>query len=89
MEEHQPQEPTDHDNAEDTPNQQDWWDDADVSELIDPEAFCHFLYGSDQLLQNSDSNGNDDEAIPRTPDINTESSPDKQPKLRQSPLMKG
>ena len=71
----------DHDNAEDTPNQQDWWYDADVSRLIDPEAFDCFLYGYDQLLENSDSEGDGDEAIPRTPDTNTESSPDKQPKL--------
>jgi hypothetical protein len=43
MEQRQPQGLTDHDNAEDTPDQQDLWDDADVSGLIDPEAFCRFL----------------------------------------------
>ena len=66
MEERQSQGSTDHDNAEDTPDQQDWWDDADISRLIDLEAFRHFLYGCNQLLENSDSNGNDDEAIPCT-----------------------
>ena len=48
--ERQLQEPTNPDNTEDTPDQRDWWDDADVSGLIDTEAFCHFLYGYDQLL---------------------------------------
>jgi hypothetical protein len=47
MEEHQPQEPIDRDNADGAPNQQDWWDDADVSGLIDLETFRHFLYSYD------------------------------------------
>ena len=80
-EEYQLQEPIDCDNADDAPDQQDWWDDTDVSGLINPEAFRHFLYSCNQLLENSDSDGDDDEAIPRTPDINTKSLPDKQPKL--------
>jgi hypothetical protein len=37
----------DRDNTEDTLDQQDWWDNTDVSGLIDPEAFRHFLYGYD------------------------------------------
>jgi hypothetical protein len=87
-EEHQPQEPTNRDNVDDTPNQQGWWDNTDVSGLIDPEAFCRFLYSCNQLLENSDSDSDDDEAIPRVSGTNTELSPDKQPKLRQSPPMK-
>jgi hypothetical protein len=72
MEEHQPQEPIDHDNTDGTPDQQDWWDDTDVSELIDPEAFCHFLYSYDQLLENSNSDSNDDEAthVRQAPTLN-------------------
>ena len=80
-EEHQLQELIDHDNADGTTDQQDWWDDVDVSRLIDLEAFRHFLYSCDQLLKNSDSHSNDDEAIPRTLGTNVESSPNKQPKL--------
>jgi hypothetical protein len=89
MEEHQPQEPTDRDNADGAPDQQDWWNDADVSGLIDPEAFHCFLYSCDQLLENLDSDDDNDEAIPRTSGTNAESSLDKQPKLEQSSLMKG
>jgi hypothetical protein len=35
MEERQLQELTNHDNIDGTLNQQDWWDDIDVSGLID------------------------------------------------------
>jgi hypothetical protein len=87
-EEHQPQEPTNRDNIDDTPIQQGWWDDVDISGLIDPMALHRFLYSCDQLLENSDSDGNDDEAIPHASGTNTELSPDKQPKLGQSPPMK-
>jgi hypothetical protein len=85
-EEHQSQEPTNHDGVDGASNQHDWWDDADVS--VDPEAFCHFLYGYNQLLENSDSDGDGDETIPRASNINIESSPDRQTKLKESPSMK-
>ena len=88
-EEAQPQGPIDHDNTEDTPDQQDCWDDANISRLIDLEAFRCSLHGYNQLLENSDSDDDDDEAIPRASGTNTESSSDKQPKLRHSPSMKG
>lgn len=47
-EEHQPPNPTDRDDLDNTPDQQDWWDDTDVSGPIDLEAFCRFLYSYDQ-----------------------------------------
>ena len=75
-EEHQPQEPIEQDDVNDTPDQQDWWDDADVSGLIDPEAFCRFLYSSDQLLEDSNSDGDDNEVISRASGTNTKPSPD-------------
>jgi hypothetical protein len=87
-EEHQSQESTNHDGVDGAPDQHDWWDDIDVSRLIDLEAFHHFLYGYDQLLENSDFDGDGDETIPRASNINIESSPGKQPKLRESPSMK-
>jgi hypothetical protein len=71
------------------PDQQDWWDDADVSGLIDLEAFRRFLYSCDQLLENSVSDGDDDEAIPHTLGTNTELSLGKQPELGQSSPTKG
>ena len=48
----------DHDNTEDTPDQQDCWDDANISRLIDLEAFRCSLHGYNQLLENSDSDDN-------------------------------
>ena len=87
MEEHQPQEPIDRDDINGTPNQQNWWDDTDVSRLIDLEAFCHFLYSSDQLLENSDPDGDDDEGIPHALGTNNKLTPEKQPKLGWSPSM--
>jgi hypothetical protein len=87
-EEYQPQNPAHHGNADDAPHQCDWWDDADVSRLIDPEAFSHFLYSCDKLFEDSDSDGDDDETIPHTLGINPKSSPDRQPEPRRSPLTK-
>jgi hypothetical protein len=89
MEEHQLQELTDQDNIDDTPYQQGWWDDTDVTRLIDLEDFCCFLYSCDQLLENSHSDSDNDEAILCTSGPNTESSLDKKPKLEQSPPTKG
>jgi len=63
-EEHQSQELTNHDDIDATPDQHDWWDDTNVFGLTDPEAFRCFLYGCNQLLENSDSNGDGDETIP-------------------------
>ena len=80
-EEHQPQEPVDRDDINDTLDQQDWWDDVDVSELIDLEDFRCFLYSYDQLLEDSDSNGDDNEVISHALGTNTKPSPDEQPKL--------
>ena len=88
-EEHQPQEPTDRDDADDTPYQQDWWDDADVSGLINPESFRRFLYSCDQLLEDTDSDGDDNEVFSRASGSNTKPSPDGPPKLGQSPTTKG
>ena len=88
-EEHQPQEQTDHVKVDGAPDQHGWWDDADVFGLIGQKAFCRSLYGCDQLLENSNSNDDDDEAIPCTSDINTESALDKQTRLGRSPSTKG
>jgi hypothetical protein len=44
---YQPQNPTHRGNTDDALDQHDWWDDADVSGLIDLEAFNHFLYSCD------------------------------------------
>ena len=74
---------------DDTPDRQDWWDDADVSGLIDPEAFCRFLYGCDQLLENSDSDHDNNEVTSPTAGSIARRSLDEQPKLRQSPSMIG
>ena len=76
-EERQPQEVTNHDDIDGTPDQHDWWHDADVSELINLEAFHCFLYGYDRLLENSDCDGDGDETIPRASNINIESSLDR------------
>jgi hypothetical protein len=88
-EEHQPPDPTGRDDIDDAPDQQGWWDDTDVSGLIDPEAFCRFLYSCDQLLENSDSDRDDNEVTPPTADSGTGPSSDEQPKLAQPPPMEG
>jgi len=88
-EEDQPPNPTNRNDLDDIPDQQDWWDDADVSGLIDPEAFCRFLYSYDQLLENSDLDHDYDEVAPPMTGSNPKPSPDKQPKLGQSPPMRG
>jgi hypothetical protein len=36
-------------------NWHDWWNDANVSGLDDPEALDHFLYNCDYLLEYWDS----------------------------------
>jgi hypothetical protein len=77
------------DDIDNTPDQQGWWDDTDVTRLIDPKAFRRFLYSYDQLLKNSDSDGEDNEVISRVSGTSTEPSPDEQPKLGQSPSTKG
>jgi hypothetical protein len=59
-EEDQPLNPTNRSDLDDIPDQQDWWDDADVSKLIDPKAFRCFLYSYDQLHENLDSDHDDD-----------------------------
>ena len=64
MEEHHPQEPTDHVKVDSAPNQHDWWDDADMFGLIVPKAFRHSLYGCDQLLENSNTDGDNEEIAP-------------------------
>ena len=89
MEEHQPQESVDQDDADDTLDQQGWWDNANVSRLINPEAFHHFHYSCNQLLKNSNSDGDDNEAFSRVLGTGTERSLDEQSKLKQSPSMKG
>jgi hypothetical protein len=81
MEDHQPQDPANHDDADDAPDQHDWWYNADVSRLIDPEAFSRFLYSCDQLLEDSDPEDDDDEATSYMSDIKTRPSPGGQPKL--------
>jgi hypothetical protein len=87
-EEHQSQKPMHRGDTDDTPDHHDWWDDTDVSGLIDPEAFSCFLYSYDQLLEDSYSDGDDDETIPRASCINIKSSLDRQPEPGRSPLMK-
>ena len=80
---------TNQNDLDDAPNQQDWWDDADVSRLIDPEAFHRFLYSCDKLLENLDSDHDDDEAMPLMAGSDPKPSLDEQLKLRQSPPAKG
>ena len=89
MEENQPPNPTNRSEPDDTPNRQDWWDDVNLSRLIDLEAFRRFLYGCNQLLENSDSDRDDDEVASPTVGSSTGPSSDEQPKLRQSPSTKG
>jgi hypothetical protein len=88
-EEHRPQEPIDRDDIDDTLDRRDWWDDADISSLIDLVALCRFLYSCDQLLEDLDSYGDDNKVISHASGTNTKPSPDGQPKLGQSPTMKG
>ena len=88
-EEDQPPNPTNQSELDDAPDRQDWWDDADVSGLIDLEAFHRFLHGYDQLLENSDSDRDDDEVASPTVGSSTGPSSDEQPKLRQSPWARG
>ena len=49
--EYQPPNPMGQDDIDDTPDQQGWWDDADVSGLIDPKAFHRFLYSLTSYLR--------------------------------------
>jgi hypothetical protein len=89
MEEHQPQELIDRDDFDDTPDRQDWWDNTDVSRLIDLKAFHRFLYSCDQLLKDSDPDGDDNEVTSHASGTNIKPLLDEQPKLRQSLMMKG
>jgi hypothetical protein len=79
----------DRDDLDNTSDQQDWWDDADVSDLIDPEAFRHFLYSCDQLLENSNSDCDDGEVNSHASGSNSKPSPAEWPKLGLSPPTKG
>lgn len=88
-EDHQLQELTDRDDIDDTLDRQDWWNDADVSRLIDLEVFHLFLYSWDKLLEVSDSNGDDNEVTSHASGTNTKPSLDERLKLGQSPMMKG
>lgn len=81
-EEHLPINLTDQDDLNNTFDQQDWWDDANVSELIDLEDFHCFLYSYDQLLEDSNFDGDDNEVISHALGTNTKLSPDEQLKLR-------
>lgn len=85
MEERQSSNLADRNDLNNALDQQDWWDDADVSRLINLEDFSHFLKGCDQLLENSDSNHDDDEVVLHMSGSNPEPPSDEQPKLRQSP----
>ena len=75
-EEDQPPNLTNRSELDDAPNRQDWWDDADVSGLIDPEPFRCFLHGCDQLLENSDSDRDDNEVASPMVGSSTRRSPD-------------
>jgi hypothetical protein len=85
IEEHRPPNPMDRDDLDNTSDQQDWWDDANVSGLIDLEAFHHFLYNCDQLLKKSESDCDDGKVTSHVSGSNTKPLPDEQPKLGQSP----
>ena len=82
IEESQPPNLTNRSDLDTAPDQQDRWDDTDVSGLIDTEAFRSFLYSYDQLLKNLDSDHDDDEAVLPTTGFDPEPSLDEQSKLR-------
>jgi hypothetical protein len=88
-EEDKPPNLTSQSKLDDTPDQQDWWDDADVSGLIDPKAFRRFLYGCDRLLENSNLDRDDDEVALPMAGSDTGPSSDEEPKLGQSSLARG
>lgn len=56
-----------HGDANAAPDQHDWWDDADVSGLVDPQALGHFLHNCDFLLEDLDFEGDNDQTIPWHP----------------------
>jgi hypothetical protein len=57
MKGYQPRGPRRHGDNHGTLDRQDWWDDADIMGLDNPEALGHFVDNCDYLLEASDSGG--------------------------------
>lgn len=75
------------DNIESDPDQHDWWEDIDVSSLIDLEAFHRFLYNCDHLLECSSSDDEEYDAASQAAsrDRDLRRLWDEQPKLGEAP----
>jgi hypothetical protein len=85
---YQPKDLPDHGNVNDAPDQHDWWNDADVSGVIDLKAFSRFLYNYDRLLEDSSSEDDSNESTLHTPSTDATLAPPGDPEPGQSPPMK-
>lgn len=85
---YQPQDLPDHGDVNDAPDQHDWWNDVDVSGIIDPEAFSRFLYNYDWLLEDSSFEDDSNESTLHTPSTDATLAPAGDPEPGQSPPMK-
>jgi hypothetical protein len=66
-------------------DQHDWWDNANVSGLIDLEAFHRFLYDCNHLLESTSSNDNDYDVVSREASHELRRLQGEQPKIGQCP----